>query len=56
MTTDEWIENKESRVKVLEQTLQENEKVYIGTMEEVKNAMENGMIKNGMLIAVTKLK
>lgn len=56
MDVNQWIKDKEMRVSSLEENVLENENVYIGTMEEVKAGMEKGKIKNGMLIAATKLK
>ena len=54
MKNSEWVQNKEDRVTALEQTLvAANLGTFVGTMEEYKNAVNNGIIKNGMIIAIS---
>ena len=54
MKNSEWVQDKEDRVTALEQTLvAANLGTFVGTMEEYKNAVTNGIIKNGMIIAIS---
>lgn len=57
MKNSEWVQDKEDRILKLEQALEaSNLGVFVGTMEECKEALANGVIKNGMLAVSTKLK
>ena len=54
MKNSEWVQDKEDRVTALEQTLTAaNFGTFVGTMEEYKNAVTNGIIKSGMIIAIS---
>ena len=54
MKNSEWAQDKEDRVAVLEQTLvAANLGTFVGTMEEYKDAVTNGIIKDGMIIAIS---
>ena len=54
MKNSEWVQDKEDRVTALEQTLvAANLGTFVGTMEEYKDAVTNGIIKNGMIIAIS---
>ena len=54
MKNSEWVQDKEDRVTALEQTLTvANLGTFVGTMEEYKNAVTNGIIKSGMIIAIS---
>ena len=54
MKNSEWVQDKEDRVTALEQTLvAANLGTFVGTMEEYKNAVTNGIIKSGMIIAIS---
>ena len=54
MKNSEWVQNKEDRVTALEQTLvAANLGTFVGTMEEYKDAVTNGIIKDGMIIAIS---
>ena len=54
MKNSEWVQDKEDRVTALEQTLvTANLGTFVGTMEEYKDAVTNGIIKNGMIIAIS---
>ena len=54
MKNSEWVQDKEDRVTALEQTLvAANLGTFIGTMEEYKDAVTNGIIKDGMIIAIS---
>ena len=54
MKNSEWVQDKEDRVTALEQTLvAANLGTFTGTMEEYKDAVTNGIIKNGMIIAIS---
>ena len=54
MKNSEWVQDKEDRVTALEQTLvAANLGTFLGTMEEYKNAVTNGIIKSGMIIAIS---
>ena len=56
MKNSEWVQDKEDRVTVLEQKLNgANSDVFIGTMQEYKEAVSNNEIKNGMLVVLTRL-
>ena len=53
MKNSEWVQDKEDRVAVLEQTLvAANLGTFVGTMTEYKDAVTNGIIKSGMIIAI----
>ena len=57
MKNSEWVQDKEDRVTALEQTLvAANLGTFVGTMEEYKEAVTNGIIKNGMIIAISREK
>lgn len=57
MKNSEWVQDKEDRVAVLEQTLTvASLGTFVGTMEEYKEAVTNGIIKNGMIIAISREK
>ena len=57
MKNSEWVQDKEDRVAVLEQTLTvASLGTFVGTMEEYKDAVTNGIIKNGMIIAISREK
>ena len=57
MENSEWVQDKEDRVTALEQTLTAaNLGTFVGTMEEYQNAVANGTIKSGMIIAISTLK
>ena len=57
MKNNEWVQDKEDRVTALEQTLvAANLGTFVGTMEEYKDAVTNGIIKNGMIIAISREK
>ena len=54
MKNSEWVQDKEDRVTALEQTLAAaNLGTFVGTMEEYKVAVTNGIIKDGMIIAIS---
>ena len=54
MKNSEWVQDKEDRVTALEQTLvAANLGTFVGTMEEYKDAVTNGIIKSGMIIAIS---
>lgn len=54
MKNSEWVQDKEDRVTALEQTLvAANLGTFLGTMEEYKDAVTNGIIKDGMIIAIS---
>ena len=54
MKNSEWVQDKEDRVAVLEQTLvAANLGTFVGTMTEYKDAVTNGIIKSGMIIAIS---
>ena len=54
MKNSEWVQDKEDRVIALEQTLvAANLGTFVGTMEEYKDAVTNGIIKDGMIIAIS---
>ena len=54
MKNSEWVKDKEDRVTALEQTLvAANLGTFVGTMEEYKDAVTNGIIKDGMIIAIS---
>ncbi len=54
MKNNEWVQDKEDRVTALEQTLTaSNLGTFVGTMEEYKDAVTNGIIKSGMIIAIS---
>ena len=54
MKNSEWVQDKEDRVAVLEQTLTAaNFGTFVGTMEEYKDAVTNGIINSGMIIAIS---
>ena len=54
MKNSEWVQDKEDRVTALEQTLvTANLGTFVGTMEEYKDAVTNGIIKSGMIIAIS---
>ena len=54
MKNSEWVQDKEDRVTALEQTLVAAYLgTFLGTMEEYKDAVTNGIIKNGMIIAIS---
>ena len=54
MKNSEWVQDKEDRVTALEQTLvAANVGTFVGTMEEYKDAVTNGIIKDGMIIAIS---
>ena len=54
MKNSEWVQDKEDRVTALEQTLTAaNFGTFVGTMEEYKDAVTNGIIKDGMIIAIS---
>lgn len=57
MKNSEWVQDKEDRVTALEQTLvAANLGTFVGTMEEYKDAVTNGIIKSGMIIAISREK
>ena len=57
MKNSEWVQDKEDRVTALEQTLvADNFGTFVGTMEEYKDAVTNGIIKDGMIIVKKKKK
>ena len=57
MKNSEWVQDKEDRVTALEQTLvAANLGTFVGTMEEYKDAVTNGIIKDGMIIAISAVK
>ena len=54
MKNNEWVQDKEDRVTALEQTLvAANLGTFLGTMEEYKDAVTNGIIKDGMIIVIS---
>ena len=54
MKNSEWVQDKEDRLTVLEQTLvTANLGTFVGTMEEYKDAVTNGIIKDGMIIVIS---
>ena len=54
MKNSKWVQDKEDRVTALEQTLvAANLGTFVGTMEEYKDAVTNGIIKDGMIIAIS---
>ena len=54
MKNSEWVQDKEDRVTALEQTLvAANLGTFVGTMEEYKDAVTNGIIKDGMIIVIS---
>lgn len=54
MKNSEWVQDKEDRVTALEQTLvAANLGTFLGTMEEYKDAVTNGIIKDGMIIVIS---
>ena len=54
MKNSEWVQDKEDRVTALEQTLvSANLGIFVGTMTEYKDAVTNGIIKSGMIIAIS---
>ena len=54
MKNNEWVQDKEDRVTALEQTLvAANLGTFVGTMEEYKDAVTNGIIKDGMIIVIS---
>ena len=54
MKNNEWVQDKEDRVTALEHTLTAaNLGTFVGTMEEYKDAVTNGIIKSGMIIAIS---
>ena len=54
MKNSEWVQDKEDRVTALEQTLvAANLGTFVGTMTEYKDAVTNGIIKSGMIIAIS---
>ena len=54
MKNSEWVQDKEDRVTALEQTLvAANLGTFVGTLEEYKDAVTNGIIKDGMIIAIS---
>ena len=54
MKNSEWVQDKEDRVTALEKTLTAaNLGAFVGTMEEYKNAVKDGTIKSGMIIAIS---
>ena len=54
MKNSEWVQDKEDRVTALEQTLvAANLGTFVGTMEEYKDSVTNGIIKDGMIIAIS---
>ena len=57
MKNSEWVQDKEDRVTALEQTLvAANLVTFVCTMEEYKDAVTNGIIKSGMIIAISREK
>ena len=55
MKNSEWVQDKEDRVSVLEQTLTvSNLGTFVGTMKEYKEAVDKGIIKNGVLVVLTR--
>ena len=57
MKNSEWVQDKEDRVATLEQTLTvASLGTFVGTMEEYKVAVTNGIIKSGMIIAISREK
>ena len=55
MKNSECVQDKEDRVAVLEQTLTvASLGTFVGTMEEYKEAVDKGIIKNGMLVVLTR--
>ena len=55
MKNSKWVQDKEDRVSVLEQTLTaSNLGTFVGTMKEYKEAVDNGIVKSGMLVVLTK--
>ena len=54
MKNSEWVQDQEDRVTALEQTLvAANLGTFVGTMTEYKDAVTNGIIKSGMIIAIS---
>ena len=54
MKNNECVQDKEDRVTALEQTLvAANLGTFVGTMAEYKDAVTNGIIKDGMIIAIS---
>ena len=54
MKNSEWVQDKEDRVTAFEQTLvAANLGTFLGTMEEYKDAVTNGIIKDGMIIVIS---
>ena len=54
MKNNDWVQDKEDRVTALEQTLvAANLGTFVGTMTEYKDAVTNGIIKSGMIIAIS---
>ena len=54
MKNSEWDQDKEDRDTALEQTLvAANLGTFVGTMTEYKDAVTNGIIKSGMIIAIS---
>ena len=54
MKNNEWVKDKEDIVTALEQTLTAaNLGTFVGTMAEYKDAVTNGIIKSGMIIAIS---
>lgn len=57
MKNSTWVQDKENRLSKIEQKISSgNLGTFVGTMEEYEQAVADGIIKNGMLIAITKLK
>ena len=57
MKNSEWVQDKEDIVAALEQTLTvASLGTFVGTMKEYKDAVTNGIIKNGMIIAISREK
>ena len=57
MQNNEWVQDKEDRIIVLEQTLTTANlgSFIVDTMAECQEVVANGLIKNGTLIMVKKL-
>ena len=54
MKNREWDQDKEDRVTAQEQKLVDaNVGTFVVTMEEYKNAVKDGTIKSGMIIAIS---
>ena len=54
MNTNELVQEKDDSITALEQTLAaDNLGTFVGTMAEYKDAVTNGIIKSGMIIAIS---